>query len=403
MRHVVASACLVAVLLVSVPAAHAPAEVRALWVVRTTLASRSGVAAMIAAARDSGFNTLLVQVRGRGDAYYRSRVEPRADALAGQPSDFDPLGAVLAEAKAAGLAVHAWVNVNLVADAADLPSSSRHVVRRHPDWLMVPRDLAAPLRRLSPRDPKYLARLASWTRGESSSVEGLFLSPASSGAADHTARVVEDLVSHYAVDGVHFDYARYPGEQFDFRRETLDAFTADVLHALSKRERTTLRDALQRNPAAVVERYPARWEAFRRARLTALMQRLRSVVRSKRPHAIVSAAVFPDVDTARGSRGQDWPAWIGQGVLDAACPMIYTTDRESFTRQVTAGRAAAAGRPLWAGIGAYRLSVAQTIEHIGLARGAGADGVVLFSYDSPAASERGADVLARIGRDAFGR
>ena len=90
-------------------------------------------------------------------------------------------------------------------------------------------------------------------------------------------------------------------------------------------------------------------------------------------------------------------------MLDAACPMIYTTDRESFTRQVTAGRAAAAGRPLWAGIGAYRLSVAQTIEHIGLARGASADGVVLFSYDSPAASERGADVLARIGRDAFGR
>ena len=48
----------------------------------------------------SGFNTLLVQVRGRGDAYYASRVEPRAEPLASQPSSFDPLATVIALARA---------------------------------------------------------------------------------------------------------------------------------------------------------------------------------------------------------------------------------------------------------------------------------------------------------------
>ena len=49
---------------------------------------------MVAAAQAGGFNTLLVQVRGRGDAYYSGTIEPRAAELAGKPS-FDPLATVL--------------------------------------------------------------------------------------------------------------------------------------------------------------------------------------------------------------------------------------------------------------------------------------------------------------------
>ncbi|HEV2827700.1 MAG TPA: hypothetical protein VGW76_08840, partial [Pyrinomonadaceae bacterium] len=53
-------------------------EVRALWVVRNTLTSPEKIRAMVKAASDSGFNTIIVQVRGRGDAYYNSHREPRA-------------------------------------------------------------------------------------------------------------------------------------------------------------------------------------------------------------------------------------------------------------------------------------------------------------------------------------
>src|SRR5688500_2004663 len=52
-------------------------EVRALWVVRTTLTSPEKIHQMVENAYAAGFNTLIVQVRGRGDAYYRSRHEPR--------------------------------------------------------------------------------------------------------------------------------------------------------------------------------------------------------------------------------------------------------------------------------------------------------------------------------------
>src|SRR5580765_4124656 len=101
---------------------HAQDEVRALWVVRTTLTSPSAIATMVTAAKNGGFNTLLVQVRGRGDAYFQQGVEPRPAALAAQPA-FDPLETTIARAHEAGLQVHAWINVNLIASAADLPAA----------------------------------------------------------------------------------------------------------------------------------------------------------------------------------------------------------------------------------------------------------------------------------------
>src|SRR5437868_12016360 len=116
-----AASLIVAALTIGFPSrVRTDEEVRALWVVRTTLTSRAAIETMIAAARTSGFNTLLVQIRGRADAYYTDGLEPRAAALSSQPA-FDPLATTLSLAHEAGLRVHAWINVNLVAGANELP------------------------------------------------------------------------------------------------------------------------------------------------------------------------------------------------------------------------------------------------------------------------------------------
>src|SRR5829696_8767765 len=89
-------------------------EIRALWVTRSSLTSAAAIATLVTTAHQQGFNTLLVQVRGRGDAYFRSTLEPRAADLARQPAVFDPLATVLAEARERRIRVHAWVSLNLV-------------------------------------------------------------------------------------------------------------------------------------------------------------------------------------------------------------------------------------------------------------------------------------------------
>src|SRR6188508_913691 len=178
--------------------AAAPEQTRALWITRTTLTSPESIKQMVAAAEAGGFNTLLVQVRGRGDAYYMPTIEPRANELAGKP-DFDPLKVVLQQAHAAGLKVHAWVAVNLVSSAVTLPASRDHVIYRAPEWLMVPRELAAEMKKIDLRSPAYLGRLSRWTRAHNSIVEGLYTSPLHRAAQDHTASVIGEIAAKYPV------------------------------------------------------------------------------------------------------------------------------------------------------------------------------------------------------------
>jgi uncharacterized lipoprotein YddW (UPF0748 family) len=381
--------------------AAASEQTRALWVTRTTLASPDAIRQMVAAAQAGGFNTLLVQIRGRGDAYYNGTIEPRAPELAGKPS-FDPLATVLEQAHAAGMKVHAWVAVNLVSSSVTLPASRDHVIYRAPEWLMVPRELAAEMKKINLRSPAYVGRLARWTRAHSSIVEGLYTSPLHPAAQDHTAAVIGEIAAKYDVDGVHLDYVRFPNDDFDYSPAAIDQFKTAIMPDLSEREK---RDAAARavlDPAAYPNLFPERWSEFRRARLTSLVIKIRTAVKKARPDVLVSAAVVPDAQVAFDHRLQDWRGWIDQSLLDVICPMAYTTDTDTFQKQIAAARDYAGSRPVWAGIGAYQMSPAQTLAHMATARKLGVAGVILFSYEALTAPPNGAGSISELGRAAFG-
>lgn len=376
---------------------------RALWVLRSSIASPGSIAALVRSARANGFNTLFVQVRGRGDAYYSGGIEPRAAELARQPATFDPLAELLAAARPAGLRVHAWVNLNLVSSAATLPRAREHLIYRHPEWLMVPRDLARELAALDPAGPGYVGRLARWARSQPAEIEGLYSSPIPPAAVHHLTLVVRDIARRYAVHGVHFDYARYPTDRFDYSRTALAEFRRHVEPGLSAAVRGRLAARVRQDPLAFVDALPDEWRRFRRARMTALITRMRDVVRAERPQAPVSVAAKADIRDALDSKLQEWPRWLEDGIIDAVAPMAYTTEPARFAEQIAAARAAAGDRQVWAGIGAYRLSPAETIRHIGTARKLGAHGIILFSYDSLIAPDQSVpDYLAVVARGAFG-
>jgi uncharacterized lipoprotein YddW (UPF0748 family) len=399
-RASLAAAAAAIVLIAPSARVHAQSEVRALWVVRTSLNSPAAVATMVDAAGASGFNTLLVQVRGRADAYYADGLDPRPPALAGQPA-FDPLAVTIARAHAAGLQVHAWINVNLVSSAGDLPASRDHIVYRHPEWLMVPRALAEDLNGVDPRSPQYLGRLARYVRGQAAELEGLYLSPVTEASADYTVSVVRDIVTRYAVDGVHLDYVRYPNDEFDYSRDALGAFRLNAVPDLPAADVRRYDARLAAEPFVYTQAFPERWRAFRAARMTALMSRLAGTVRTARPSTTISAAVAPDAADAAVHRLQDWRAWLDQGLVDVICPMAYTTDGGVFSSQIAAAREIAGRRLVWAGIGAYRLSSEQIVENVQAARRLGVDGTVLFSYDSLTSPSHGPDYLASVARAAF--
>ena len=380
-------------------------EVRGLWIVRSTMASEADVRRMVERAAEAGFNTLLVQIRGRGDAFYASRWEPRAEAVTEGPA-YDPLATAIVEAHRRGMAVHAWVNTHLVWGATALPRSPEHLVNANPDWLAVPRSLGQELHEIDPLDPVYTRRLVAHARANTGSVEGLYTSPSHAAVKERVYSVWMDLAGRYDLDGIHFDYIRFPSGDFDYSRGALDRFREWASPRISRGRRGELESAVRDDPYAFVDALPDLWGEFRRTQITDLVRRVYHGVKAIRPELVVSAAVFANQDDAYENRFQAWASWLAEGILDVAVPMAYTTDDERFRSFIRAGRASA-GAPgrLWAGVGAYQNSVAGTLGQIDLARAEGAGGVVVFSYDWAAGvgpNAEGLTPLQRIGRAKFG-
>ena len=381
------------------------AEVRALWVIRTALGSAKQVRAIVAQADASGFNTVLVQVRGRGDALYASAHEPRAESLPDDPA-FDPLRVALEEAHARGMAVHAWVNTHLVWGPVDPPRSPEHLVNAHPDWLAVPRSLGRVLHDQDPHTVDYVARLIDHAAANVPKLEGLFTSPSHPAVQRHVQQVWLDLAGNYDLDGIHFDYVRYPSEHFDYSRGALERFRAWVEPRLSAARFQELAAAAKQDPYAMVDAVPEHWDVFRRDSVTDLVRSVYRAVKLIRPDLVVSAAVLADQRKAREARFQAWTSWLVDGIIDVAVPMAYTTDTELFHNWIASARIMAGSRErLWAGIGAYLNPVDETLQQIGYARREGVGGVVVFAYGAAASTTPepgGPQPLEQIGRAAFG-
>jgi uncharacterized lipoprotein YddW (UPF0748 family) len=381
-----------AILLAANPGLHAqgrPAEVRALWVVRATLSSPGSIATMVGAAKDSGFNTLLVQVATR-----------QGSSAAGAAAGFDPIREVIERAHDAGLRVHAWIDVTRAASAVELPLSRDHLVYRHPEWLMVPRALAEDLLKIEPKSPEFLGRLARYARTQPDA-DALYLSPTAPGAVDYAADAVGDLVARYPVDGVHFDAAGYPRSDFDYGRDALGAFRRSLAQSLSPADQAKYDRRLALEPLIYPEAFPDHWQTFRTNQLTGLMAKLRETVRAARPGAVVSATVQADAEQAANSRFQDWRSWIGRDLIDVVCPIASTADPSAFAAEIASVRQFAGGHPTWAGIGASALSEQDIVASVQAARRLGAGGVIFFSYDGLTGPSRGTEYLSQVGRAAF--
>ena len=389
--------------LVNNMAAPPPNEVRALWVVREAMTSPSEVSKMVKSAKEAGFNTLIVQVRGRGDAFYNARWEPRASSLENESSDFDPLAQTIQEAHAAGIKVHAWINTFLVADAAILPKSPDHAMYKHPEWLAVPRGIATELYRGDPKSQTYSNTLVSYAQNNKEELEGIFFSPAHPGVKEQIYNLWIDITERYDVDGLHFDYIRYPNEQFDFSRTSLDRFRSELEKTMSAEERKRLSDVSANDVLVYVNTYPDRYAQFQRDQVTDLVERVYQGVKARKPQALVSAAVFANDKDAYEKRRQDWKLWLKRGILDVVCPMAYSKETATFARQIEVAVGAKGNNQVWAGIGSWLIPVNSSLEKVSVAREKGAQGFILFSYNAAVQTSEtnpNADYLLRM-RDAL--
>jgi len=164
----------------TVPVHAAPQpELRGLWVGGGTFNTPEAVADVVDRAAAAHLNALfpLVWYRG-GQAWYKSSLCPLAEGVA---PDFDPLGLMVKLAHAKGLQVHAWF-VNGSSGGA----AGKGVLADHPDWaLQTARPMTPPWYDLGKPEVREFEK-----------------------------NVMLDCLRNYDVDGLHFDYIRYNGQEY---------------------------------------------------------------------------------------------------------------------------------------------------------------------------------------------
>ena len=353
--------------------AHAQDETRAVWVVRYSLNSIGSVDRVVELATQMNLNTLLVQVRGRGDAYYPSDLVPRAEEQEAMPRDYDPFTRLIERAHAQGLEVQAWINVYLVWSAGHLPRSALHVVNAHPEWIAIRSDG----RKLVEMVPEEF---------QEEKVEGMYLAPGNPEVRRHLRDVVREIVTRYHVDGIHLDYVRNPEPDVGYDAGTRTAFmrefTVDPASFASAPDSALL--ALV-GPEGTAD-LRARWMQWQRDQVTALVRDVRNDLEMINPRLKLTAAVIADQTAALNRYLQDWPRWLRDGIVDAAIPMTYSPSTTTVVRQLSAARSIPTEHHLYAGIGIYNESARDAADKIRRARAMGLDGIALFSYDPLATS-----------------
>lgn len=183
-----------------------------------------------------------------------------------------------------------------------------------------------------------------------------------------------ELVREHDIDGIHFDYIRYPDGKCDFSPSARAAFEKSLGKTVSKWPDDCMSGGTLR----------PEYNEWRRANISRLVESVSNEARAIRKNISISAAVFGAWDGARDGVAQDTELWLEKGWLDFVCPMNYT-DSEKSLRSWLERQIACPHRhvPLYAGLGTYRLDGPEACaSQILLARALGADGFVCFDFQS---------------------
>ena len=325
-------------------------EVRAVWIATVMgldwpksfdpAEQQRSLREIVAKLKSANFNTIYFQVRGRADAMYRSHFEPWSQQLTGtlgEDPGWDPLSFIVEEAHAQGMEIHAWFNTFLVKSGGPKPpeSNPRHVIISHPEWMQQ-------------------------VNGE------WWFDPGEPEVRDYNLKVAMDVIRNYNVDGIQFDFIRYPGKPFPD-----EATYRKYGQNLSK----------------------SNW---RRENINMFVRSFYASAIAVKPMLKIGATpigIYTNFNGARGQQSytelyQDSRRWLREGIIDYIVPQVYwtlgsTPGDPDFAIIVRDWSNYFDNRQIYIGIGAYKSNVLDEIPQlIDTTRAAGLGGVSFFRYEN---------------------
>ena len=140
---------------------------------------------------DSNFNTIFLHVSPFSDAIYNSKIFPYSYTLTGvegKNPGMDYLDFFIKEAHKRNIQIHAWINPYRILNSNDMSKLSKN----NPVFLLNDDDIQI-------------------------SENGIYYNPASTRVLELLIKQVEEIITNYKVDGIHFDDYFYPNESIDLK------------------------------------------------------------------------------------------------------------------------------------------------------------------------------------------
>jgi len=291
--------------------------------------------------KSKNINTIYFQVASNGTVLFRSSYEPFSSYITGEingKTNYDPLQFAVEQAHKRGLEIHAWVNVFRCSDDMENNTTLNpgHISQRKSEWVI--EDL---------RDGH----------------KNLWLDPGLPEVREYISGWIEEMVKNYDIDGVHLDYTRYPGKNFD------DDFSYSV-HG----------SGLSRDD-------------WRRNNITSFIELLNSKIRAVKHYIKIGVAPIGIYKNQKGINGwegftevyQDSHDWLKKGLIDYLAPQTYwgIDENPHFDALAKDWVDNSAGRSIVLGIAAYKDNVKRDMERmIKYSRAIKADGIAFYRYSN---------------------
>lgn len=287
----------------------------------------------------AGVNLVFFQTRLRSDVAYRSQIEPMSVVFTGRPGGdpgYDPLAFAISECHKRGMECHAWIVAIPAGNRAHQKElGSRALDKRHKDLVLYYKDRC-------------------------------YLNPGNPETKEYLAGIVKEVVSRYDVDGVQFDYLRYP--------EYASSLKDDAWYR---------RDGVGRSKSE-----------WRRDNITEMVRYLYHTVKELKPWVTVSTCPLGKYrDLPRYSASgfnaynavyQDPKRWLREGIQDMLFPMMYYRG-SYFYPFVLDWKEESYGRPIVPGLGIYFLhpsegnwTLQDVRDQLAFCRGSGIDGIAYY-------------------------
>lgn len=269
------------------------------------------------------YDTVIVQVRAHGDAFYESSYFPWASGITGHREttpDFDPLAVMVELAHREGLLLDAWINPYRLMQDVDLTALTGSYA--FSDWV---------------GDASYMAQQdGCW-----------YFNPANEEVIALVVNGAQEILAGYDVDGLHLD---------------------DYFYSVSP------------------ETYGST-EAEAKAAVTSLVRELSALCRQREVRFVISpAGNFTDQPVSDETQLTSLTSWCEEGLLDAVIPQIYwdfEDETAPFGTLLTRWEewANSLNVPLGVGVAAYKFDAETLAEQEAAVRAAKTSGIYYFRYD----------------------